>query len=49
MLSIESVCKIYVAIIYKTRIVSTASAIECILCVLHLLAKVLVTSKPIIV
>jgi hypothetical protein len=48
-LSIKSACKTHVAIIYKTRTVSTASAIRCTLCVLRLLARVLVTSEPAIV
>ena len=38
----------HITIVYKARKVLTTSAIKYILCVLHLLAKVLVSSKLII-
>jgi hypothetical protein len=47
--SLLSVYKTYIANIYSTRKVPTTSAIGCTLCVLRLLARVLVSSKPIIV
>jgi hypothetical protein len=47
--SLLSACKTYIANIYSTRKVPTTSAIGCTLCVLYLLARVLVSSKPIIV
>ena len=48
-LSLVSVYKTHVANIYSTIKVSTASAIECTLYVLRLLARVLVSSKSAIV
>ena len=44
--SLVSAYKIYVASIYSAIKVSTTSAIKCTLYVLHLLARVLVSSKP---
>ena len=46
--SLVSAYKTYVASIYSAIKVSTTSAIKCILCVLRLLAKVLVSSKLIL-
>jgi hypothetical protein len=48
-LSLEGIYKTYIAIVCRTIKVPTASAIECMLCMLRLLARVLVSSKPIIV
>ena len=42
-------CKTHVASICSAVKVSTASAIGCTLCVLYLLARVLVNSKPALV
>jgi hypothetical protein len=47
--SLLSVYKIYIANIYSIRKVPTTSTIGCTLYVLCLLARVLVSSKPIIV
>jgi hypothetical protein len=47
--SLLSAYKTYIANIYSTRKVFTTSAIGCIPCVLRLLARVLVSSKPAIV
>jgi hypothetical protein len=48
-LSLVSACKTYVANIYRAVKVPTTSAIRCILYVLRLLARILVSSKPILV
>jgi hypothetical protein len=48
-LSLEGMCKTHVATVCRTVKVPTTSAIECMLCVLHLLARILVSSKPVIV
>ena len=47
--SLVGACKTHVTNIYKTKIVFTTSAIECTLYVLHLLIKILVSSKLIII
>jgi hypothetical protein len=47
--SLLSIYKTYIANIYSTRKVLTTSAIGCTLYVLRLLARILVSSKPIIV
>jgi hypothetical protein len=46
--SLVGAYKTHVASIYSAVKVSTASAIECTLCVLRLLARVLVSSEPIL-
>jgi hypothetical protein len=44
--SLEGTCKTHIAIVCRTVKVPTASAMECMLCVLCLLARILVSSKP---